>query len=253
MKDVLINLGVSKKLLSKFEIILAHESAVVTIDPKRDSAIFARLSGLDGNDPDSLRHTAAPYDLSAERVRQISHKISEFVIPSIAVKSEYFDFRADVDAAMELIHKCAPGVIEAISKKLNIVSNNKFLDGDQSAASIVRLAEMLGINGRIRLEDWDGRHAIVDVDMQPCFPLVMSLARKVCGASGSFSASVVADFLQKNHSISLNADAVDSMLAPFSTKVSDGESGEIWYTFENTVNDTVKRAKNRVGDRKSVV
>lgn len=240
-------------VLSIFLSSLYSEVAAILSDFSRDSAIFSRLMGLDGKPPESLRKVALGYGLSAERVRQICDRISTVAVPSLATDSRHVDLRNLLVEALSLIATAAPGACDSLEAQLQsvIVADGVLLiDEGESPASVVRIGGLLGLNGHARVEDWAGVEAIAPASMPDCFGLLLTHARKLSGASGAVSTAFLAHSFHSLKGVELQSSEVEAMLSPFSefiAEVPGAGDATRWYSFSGGVDDTLKRAKNRIG------
>ena len=240
-------------LLHCFQEALVYETSTILQGATRDAAIFSRLLGLDGSRPESLRKTAGHYNLTAERVRQIRERINEAAIPVIATDLKYERLRERISEAVALIYQQVPGSSLFISETIaaqSLADNVAVLIPPEEATAVIRLATLLGLNGRVRIEKWGKQEALVAAEMPNCFQLLITYGRKIASASGAVNTGELAEHFGQVHNIQLNAQEVNAMLKPCATFVLQEAEGKVesnWYSFADGGNDALTRARNRIG------
>lgn len=244
----------AETLLARFRWVLAQEAKEVLQDSTRDSVLFVRSRGLDGGAPEPLRKTAERHGISAERVRQVCENINNTVMLAISSKPVHASLRQLVAQALEAVAVAAPGTDEAVSARIQGTplegDGLLLLGGAESASSLVRLGQLLDLGGPVCLDRWAGQAAIVNAAMPRCFNQVITHARKLISASGAVSSGLLVQHLSHLKGLDLTPREVEAMLLPFATEIATepaGEEGGRWFSFETAENDTLTRARNRIG------
>lgn len=207
----------------------------------RDAVIFMHLHGLDGGIEESLRKTAANYNISAERVRQISSAVEEDVNQNQKKSSELKD---SLSVVVSEIKKLIPNTDSNISK---VLREQGLIGESDLASSVVNIANMFGM-GAMRIDNWLDERALVQNEMPRCFKSVISEAKKIASASGVITPLVLVDFLEKK-SVFVSLENAESMIKPFSTMIATTRYKNRqanWYAFPIN-SDLLIRAKNLMG------
>lgn len=207
----------------------------------RDAVIFMHLHGLDGGVEESLRKTAANYNISAERVRQISNLVESTVLSH---EKQIESLKDSISLVLSEIKKSIPNTDFNVTKELR----ESGLIGDTDlASSVVNIANMIGV-GTLRIDDWLDEKSIVPTNMPRCFKSVISEAKKIASASGVVTPLVVVDSLSKK-GVFVSNDQAESMIKPFSRLVCSTRfrgHDVNWYAFQIN-SDLLVRVKNRIG------
>lgn len=219
---------------------------------ERDVSIFLRLTGFDGHLALSRREAAELFCLSAERIRQVHQRFIDQFIPVVSQDDKFNKLRALFRDEVEKIKVSAPATTESIAMKFGSSGHS---EGNYPALvyeALVRVAELLDVNDYLQIEDWYETKAIVHKGVPTYFSPVISLSRKLWSASGAFSISLLAEFLDKTQSIYLSEETIDQMISPFATFVGmespDLKScGFRWYTYDKHGSDAITRVQKRVG------
>lgn len=211
----------------------------------RDVAIYTRLHGLDGGEAESLRKTAARYNLSSERVRQICDNIGGFELVALRSTRGYRDLEKRLSAAVDLIGTMIPSTDAAVSEHLVEMG---LLNEGELASSLIRIGDLIALNRGIRIDDWSGVTAFDWMERPRCFKSLLTHARKIASASGAFGVEMLCESFSRAKQIDLEPEDVKSMVAPFATQVPITPAGtEAWFYFPNASSDAINRARNRIG------
>ncbi len=245
-----------QSVISEFRRALSEVARKRISNGERSAGIYMRLRGLDNGLPESLRKTAAHYDLSAERVRQIADSVSQQVIPRLLEDAPWFaDVLPALDEALAVIRMRLPASEKAISARLvamdlapgtcDAKAGIRLLKGREKASAIARIADLLGRNPGIVSQDWDGHEGLTVPEAPNCFRPLLTHARKIVAASGAAHPDAIAESFSQASGLAISAEEVQAILAPFFKEID--HDGETWIFFPGAGNDALVRARNRVG------
>lgn len=231
---------------------------------RRSAELFVELRGLAGESPRSLRSVAR--DLSAERVRQLMSELEKGSVPALAAdKSEdSVKLRSDLAAALRRIEAHAPGSDEDIRNALA----SEFEPLDTAPASIIRMADILGVHHKLRLTTWTERAKFADAertqlasvdaghrresvcgivpdDMPELFENFINFARKFSRGAGVVAAGQLANRYGMDRGIAIAQNEAVAFLRPFAVHLGRHD-GDDWFAFFNSANDFIRKATTRV-------
>lgn len=218
---------------------------------ERDVDIYLRLNGLDGQAAESLRQTATRYQLSGERVRQISENIGAFRYDLMIGSASYRTLVKKVDAIVEIIVENLPMADEEMSE---LLISEKLVPPDTFASSTVRVADVLARNATISVDRWLDVDALVSKTMPNCFGSLLTHAKKIVSASGACSIEILCESFSKVKLVELSHHEARAMISPFVKMVGNvGENssgkkvpiGE-WFYFPGIASDMLARATKRI-------
>lgn len=233
-----------KQFFDLFSCLIEHS---IGHGKSRDVCIYARLNGLDGGAPESLRKTAARYDLSSERVRQICDHVSRFAISGFQKSECYADIYERVSNAMDVICEMTPSTDDRISETL--IAKGIIVPGTL-ASSVVRIADVVGLNRGVRIDDWAGKVALMSVGSPKCFNSLVTHSRKIASASGAFNVEMLCESFAATKQIDLSAADAHAMVSSFAERIDvpagHGVRAGVWFYFPGSASDAITRARNRI-------
>lgn len=231
---------------------------------RRSAAIFVQLRGLDGGEPQSLRQVQP--GLSGERIRQLVKTLEDGPLQRLHAYrgDDHWELRRDITALLRRIEKHAPGSDQDIRDALA----SDYVRTDAAPASVVRLADILGIHHNLRLTTWSARAKFADQDcvklasndsasrrdivvgivpdsMPEVFENFINFARKFSRGAGVVAAAHLAERYGVERGISLAPNEAAAFLRPFAVHLGRHD-GDEWFTFFNSANDFISKAKARV-------
>lgn len=215
---------------------------------ERNVDIYLRLRGFDGGEPQSLRQVAVRYDLSSERVRQISNEVSErlrSLKDESAQDSDFAKICAHLHEVMEVIGKSVPTTDSAITAELT--ARNLIPADGSTASSALRVATELFGPQPIVSDTW-GQTKVILSDVTPrCFPVASSIARKIAASSGVVSTADLGAALQRQQmqTVWLSAQELRTILECCSTLLAV-EDDNYWFHLPGTTSDALTRVGNHV-------
>ncbi len=232
---------------------------------QRSAKLFVELRGLAGEQPRSLRSVAR--ELSAERIRQLMSELEKGALQAlVADKGEgSVQLRGDLASALRRIEGHAPGSDEDIRNALAA----EFEPLDTAPASIIRMADILGVHHRLRLTTWtervkfadaertqlasvDSGHrresvcGIVPDDMPELFENFINFARKCSRGAGVVAAGQLANRYGVDRGVAIAPNEAVAFLRPFAVHLGRHD-GDDWFAFFNSANDFIRKATTRVG------
>lgn len=231
---------------------------------RRSATIFVQLRGLDGGAPQSLRQVQP--ELSGERIRQLVKSLEEGPLQRLLASGsdELIELKKDIKDLLRRIEKHAPGSDHDIRDALA----SDFVRTEAAPASVVRLADILGVHHNLRLTTWSARAKYADPDgvklasndassrrdqvvgivpdnMPEVFENFMNFARKFTRGAGVASASHLAERYGVERGVPLAPNEVVAFLRPFAVHLGRHD-GDEWFTFFNSANDFISKTKARV-------
>lgn len=256
----LATLESTDSLTARFERLLVLAGA-----PRRTVDLFMQLRGLRGKEPMSLRGVAK--NISAERVRQLIAELEsgplEVVRTDAGEAAE--DLRFKLAEVLRRIESHAPGSDERIRAALA----REFLPLDTTPASMVRMADILGVHHGLRLTTWTARAkfadekrstlasaedagrrrdsvcGIVPDSMPEIFVNFINFARKFSRGTGVIAAGQLAARYGAERGVAVAPNEAVAFLEPFAVHLGRHD-GDDWFAFLNSANDFVRKATTRV-------
>lgn len=246
-------------LADKFSALLRDSGA-----PSRSVELFIRLRGLGGDLPKSLR--SLPTALSAERVRQLIVELESGPLQSVRTSSaaEALLLRDELDRMLRRIEAHAPGADEDIREAIA----TDYMPLEISPASVVRIADLLGVHHGLRLTTWTERPkfegadrkllaagdtghrrvslcGIVPDGMPEVFESFVSFARKFSRGAGVVAAGHLAECFGVARGLPIAQNEAVAYLRPFAVHLGR-HNGDDWFAFFNSANDFIRKATARV-------
>lgn len=231
---------------------------------QRSADIFVELRGLAGEQPRSLRSVAR--GLSAERIRQLMGELEKGGLQALLVdKGEpAAQLRQDLATALRRIEAHAPGSDDDIRNALAA----EFDPLDTAPASIIRMADIMGVHHKLRLTTWterakfadeertqlasvDSGHrresvcGIVPDDMPELFENFINFARKFSRGAGVVAAGQLASRYGVDRGVAIAPNEAVAFLRPFAVHLGRHD-GDDWFAFFNSANDFIRKATTRV-------
>lgn len=250
----------SKSLTALFTKLLVRAGA-----SRRSADILVALRGLGGEPPRSLRSVAGG-ELSAERIRQLVGELERgALLALIADKSEpVADLKTSLARVLRRVEAHAPGSDEDIKAALAA----DFEPMQTSPASVVRMADILGVHHSLRLTTWtarakfeddskvtlaapgEGNHresvcGIVPDDMPEIFENFINFARRFSRGAGVVAAGQLAARYGVDRGIPLAPNESAAFLRPFAVHLGRHD-GDEWFAFFNSANDFIRKVTTRV-------
>lgn len=262
MSDQLFDYGgdSSESLADAFKRLLIAAGAAA-----RSADIFVELRGLEGESPKSLRNVGGG-ELSAERVRQLVGELEKGalrVLHSEGVEG-LESVKSRIREALLRIERHAPGSDEDIRVALAA----EFTPLDTMPASVLRLADILGVHHDMRLSVWTERAKFVDDDrvklasadvgsrrekvtgivpasMPEICENFINYARKFSRGAGVVAAGQLAVRYGNDRGVPVAPHEAAAFLRCFSVHLGRHD-GDEWFAFFNSANDFIRKATNLV-------
>lgn len=216
---------------------------------ERNVEIFLRLRGFDGGEPQSLRQVAVQYDLSSERVRQISNEVGDRLRALKDDKSPDGTFAkicSSLHEIMEIIGKQVPTTDSAVTSEL--VARNLIPSDGSSASSALRVASELFGPQTILCDTWGSKRVLLSDATPRCYPVASSVARKIVASSGVVSTSELGAALQRQQMLSvawLSEPELRTILECCCTLLAV-EDDNYWFHLPGSTSDALTRIANHV-------
>lgn len=231
---------------------------------RRSADMFVELRGLAGEEPQSLRGVSK--DLSAERIRQLVRELENGPLQQ-ALRDEsgaLAMLKAGLAGALRRIEKHSPGADADIQAALAAD-----LDPLHTApASVVRIADILGVQHDLRLTKWLARAkfsddekmklatpadkfikdvvtGIVPTDLPDTFANFINFARRYSRGSGVVGASQLAHLFTEKKRVAMAPNEAAAYLRPFSVHLGRHD-GDDWFCFFNSANEFFRKVAGRV-------
>lgn len=231
---------------------------------RRNALLLVEHRGLGGEPPRPLR--ANSLRLSAERVRQVVSQVEAGPMQALlnAGGDDLEHLRADVAYALRRIERYAPGTDEDIKRGLA----SDFEPLETMPASVIRIADLLGVPHSLRITMWSARakfadderislasmaHAdrqesvtgIVPDQMPEIFENFINFARKHSRGAGVVAAGRLAERYGSDRGVALAPHEAEAFLRPFAVHLGRHE-GDEWFSFFNSANEFIHKASMRV-------
>lgn len=246
------NLAADSGLIARFLEALVREGV-----SRSNAELYLKVRGLGGARPVTLRQ--ADPAKSGERVRQIVVEVEALHVPAVLQTTEAAAIRGDLAPLVRAVVAEAPGTTEDIAKRLLEEGLNL-----PSPSSIVRLADVFGIDHRLAVREWRGLdkskwladrgtdvipfckvEAIVPAEMPSIVDGFLSMARRVSRGVGVVSARALAEMHSTDRGLPLSEKDAYAMLSPFAVRICEFE-GDRWFSFFNSPNEFLLNTSSRV-------
>lgn len=232
---------------------------------RRSVDILVALRGLGGEPPRSLRFVAGG-ELSAERVRQLVGELETGALETLlADRGEAFaDLKASLSRVLRRVESHAPGSDGDIKTALAA----DFEPMQTSPASVVRMADILGVHHNLRLTTWTARAkfeddaklklaapgegsrresvcGIVPDGMPEIFENFINFARRFSRGAGVVAAGQLAARYGVDRGVALAPNEAAAFLRPYAVHLGRHD-GDEWFAFFNSANDFIRKVTTRV-------
>lgn len=242
------------------------EALTVAGAKPRGALMFAQVRGLLGEPPVSLRKLDKT--VSAERVRQLVREVESGAAVKVGglESAELQQIRANVSAAIDVIYSYIPGADDTLRRQLEHHGIKL-----QSASSLIRLADVLGIPHRIRLTSWESRPMVTVDEVTGATELVtpesrrrnvsipclvpdsmpevaeafLTFARKYSRGVGVVGARHLAERFGEERGVALTEAESEAMLSPFAVHLGRHD-GDEYFAFVSSANEFLRKAAVRV-------
>lgn len=226
--------------------------------------LFVKVRGLSDGPPTSLRKTDV--QISGEWVRRLVAELEagplKMLIDDQSKRVKLF--MSSVASVVGLIERLAPSSCDAMC---TLIAKQAGINVPYPAA-VVRLADILGIQHKVRITKWSARakfldggglelatstsrhrmataESIVPASMPEIFGGFINAARKIYRVTGAVPLTEVADWVSTARGVPVSSIEAKAMLEPFATHLGRHD-GDDWFAFMNSPNDFLKKVQLRL-------